>query len=121
MNARDRYWLAGLLEGEACFTVQRRPEGPRAFMRLHMIDRDVIDRVATLLGGRSVWSPDPPSHRHTQPRFATQVSGKAAQDLMVDLRPLLGARRQAKIDAILAECDPAGNRYTKERRRMTKC
>lgn len=112
MTNEERHWLAGLLEGEACFSVQRRPEGPRAYLRIHMIDRDVIEQAAKLMGKGSVWSPDPPSHRHTRPRFATQRTGRAAQEIMKDLYLLLGKRRRAQIDAVLHECDPNGNRYT---------
>lgn len=46
----DRYWLAGLLEGEGSF-LKGPPSAPRyPVLSLQMTDEDVVARVAAMLG-----------------------------------------------------------------------
>lgn len=52
IKAKDIYWLAGLLEGEGCFTVRRyegRQTGGLPVINLWMTDLDVIKRASTIL------------------------------------------------------------------------
>lgn len=89
-------WMAGLLEGEAWFGLDR---GPAIVLR--MSDRDVVDRVAVLWGGRKVDCLKPgllgklDSHR-------VRIGGRKAQEVMRRIRPWLGERRAARVDELLA-------------------
>lgn len=106
MEREDLLWLAGLLEGEGCFDLYdyrtSTSRKPYARIRLAMTDQDVVERVAAL------WGKNAPSYppRGSQKRsvFTTQLSGKAAKELLADLHPLMGKRRREKIEAILAAC-----------------
>lgn len=100
-------WLAGLLEGEGCFTVHRdrRSSGrrPRVRVELNMTDEDVVRQAAQIF--------DPPSNvrrqaasrspRHTDTWTATW-SGYRAEYVMRRVLPYMGERRSAKINELLA-------------------
>ena len=92
----DLIWLSGIVEGEGCIDAQR---GKYPRIRVSMIDRDVVGRVATLFGSsirltlkpfpkRSIWS--------------AEVQGERAAEIMRKLLPFLGARRSSKIAEVLA-------------------
>lgn len=94
MKREDLCWLAGLLEGEGSF-MRGPPSKPhQPAVAVQMTDRDVIARVAVLLGVkyhkslRASW----------KPIFCCLTRGQPAVDLMLKLRPLMGARRQHQIN-----------------------
>lgn len=95
-DREDIVWLAGLLEGEGCFDLQRN-RYPR--VRLAMVDRDVVGRAATLFGSsiRLTLKPKPAS-----PIFHAEVQGPRAAEIMRAILPYMGARRSAKIAEILS-------------------
>ena len=95
MNDADLMWLVGILEGEGCFDAQR-AKYPR--IRLGMKDRDVVGRVATLMGTRVRVSLKPAPFA---PMFHTEVQGERAAELMRLIFPHMGARRSSKIAEIL--------------------
>jgi hypothetical protein len=102
MHENEMYWLAGLLEGEGCFTFKR-PNKP--VVALQMTDEDVMERAHALMG-----SP-PPTHRkpqkeHHKASWVTQVSGQQAVDLMLLVRPYMGTRRQEQIDYAVSSYNP---------------
>lgn len=107
MDALDRAWLAGLLEGEGYFAWHHdKRDSGRPEVSLEMADRDVVDRAAVLMGGNSVHAldrtKDRPGHSIT---FRTRISGRKAVALMRDLLPLMGSRRKEKINELLAAWD----------------
>lgn len=108
MDERDRYWLAGLLEGEASF-MKPAPSAPnKPIIRLQMTDRDVVARAAILMGvkcSEHQWSKRY-ADKDWKPTFMATVKGIRAVQLMRDLYPLLGERRQAQIDRALAAYTP---------------
>lgn len=94
-NRDDLLWLAGLCEGEATFDLHR---GKYPRIRIGMTDRDTVGRAATLMGTRVRLS------LHGAPAQATwhtEVSGKRAAEIMVDLLPHMGSRRSGKIATVL--------------------
>jgi hypothetical protein len=103
MDDLDRAWLAGLLEGEGCFYVGRggKQTRPNPRIQLSMQDPDVVRRAAAIVGSGYTYDyePKPPSRRRT---FVWRTSGQSAIDLMRELLPLMGQRRAAKIEAIIA-------------------
>lgn len=95
MTDADLMWLVGILEGEGCFDAQRH-KYPR--IRLGMKDRDVVGRVATLMGTRVRVSLKPAPFA---PMFHTECQGERAAELMRLIFPHMGARRSSKIAEIL--------------------
>jgi len=112
-------WLAGLLEGEGSFFTTTSRTGGHVYrypqIRVNMTDRDVIERVAALFGTGVYTSRPYGVSRKTS--YKAILTGLGAADLMRALRPLMGERRQSKIDEVLAEWD--GRTPTAERRRAT--
>lgn len=108
MNVVDRAWLAGLLEGEGCFTFhkqnyrRKRDGGLSIYIRpaivLVMTDRDVVDRAAHLLGDYAVQVRD---RRGRKVIYGVTSYGPRAAQTMRELRPFLGDRRRARIDEVL--------------------
>ena len=96
---RDLYWLAGLLEGEGSFMMPTPSAQPSQIKAsLHMTDDDVVQRVCDYWGvsqrtgnmlpsGKQVWKVD--------------ITGAKAASWMRVLKPLMGQRRQARIEEIL--------------------
>lgn len=95
-NAEDRIWLAGLLEGEGTFDLHR-AKYPR--VRVGMTDRDVIGRVATLIGSRVTVRFHQRPHKTT---WHAEVSGPKAVEVMEAILPHMGSRRSGDIGDALA-------------------
>ncbi len=100
----DVAWLAGLLEGEGTFSVARSGALSYPSVSVNMCDQAVVRRAAQLLG-TTVWS-QKPRYASWRPSYATAVSGSAATPWMIRLRPFMGIRRRAAIDAALAAYHP---------------
>ncbi len=94
-------WLAGLLEGEGSFTSQ---DG-YPIVLVSMCSKDVIVRVAGLVRPRTIRE-IPPPRANWNVAYQVRISGHAAAALMRRLRPLMGRRRGAAIDAALAAYRP---------------
>ena len=56
MDSKDLYWLAGLLEGEGCFSSHRKSGYPSIV--LQSSDKDIVKRAALLCGGRPITESD---------------------------------------------------------------
>lgn len=99
LKIEDLFWLAGLLEGEGCFTLSKcgRRKWPR--ISIQMIDEDVIQKTSKLFN-RSYWKTSPPSKAGNKPLYKTHITGRPALHLMGCLFPLLSVRRQNKIKEI---------------------
>lgn len=101
----DTIWLAGLLEGEGAFDLQR---GRYPRVRVAMTDRDVIGRAATLFGVSVRLSLKPPPQ---QAMWHAEVQGPKAEAIMRAILPHMGARRSARIATILGHA-PATSKVT---------
>lgn len=100
----DIHWLAGLLEGEGCFSST---EGYPSIM-VKMVDRDVIERAQAILrpvvfrnGGNDVRGYGPYDDTR-QRQYVAKIAGRRAAGWMMTLYPLMGGRRQARIRNLLA-------------------
>jgi hypothetical protein len=101
-------WLAGLLEAEGTF-LKPLPSSPNLpIVSCRMTDRDVIERVAELLG-TSMMAIDKGRYRT---EYAAVVKGSRAVALMRDLEPLMGERRSAAIRGAI-------DRYIPPRRKLS--
>ncbi len=93
-------WLAGWLEGEGSF-LRGPPSSPGlCIVSAVSTDEDVIAKVAGWWGVK--YHPIKSRENHHKQAFVLKKSGKGAADLMVQLRPLMGRRRQEQIDRALS-------------------
>lgn len=90
MKDSDIYWLAGLLEGEGCFSNGKK--APQLRLRVGMTDRDIIERAATIMGCKSIYTVVPKTPRKTY--YEATIYGRTAASWMMTLYVLMGKRRQ---------------------------
>lgn len=114
-------WLAGLLEGEGSFMLDRNHQAGRVHrypkIVVGMTDRDVIEHAARLFGTGVYNVPPDPRRPHGKAAYRTHVTGRRAAELMRAMLPWLGERRSAKIVSILEEYE--AQEPTRLRRRRT--
>lgn len=96
MNVREMYWLAGLLEGDGSFVINKKTNCPA--ISLGMNDKDIVEKAARLLGNVPVYSDILPGG---STRYRFRLNGKPAIQAMVALRPLMGKRRQKRMLEII--------------------
>jgi hypothetical protein len=109
-------WACGLFEGEGCAWARpnsanyraKRPNGGdmrTVGMSVTSTDRDVLERFARVVGGPGrIYGPKNPGNREgTRPVYywTTQRRAEVAR-LLTLFRPMLGERRGAKADEVLA-------------------
>ena len=94
IDPRDIRWVAGILEGEGSFNLLPGNGKYYPHIIVAMTDRDIIERVANILGFK-VGNPEivPPY----KTRYRTQQSGRPAAEWMMTLYCLMGARRKEQI------------------------
>jgi hypothetical protein len=103
---RDKYWLAGLLEAEGSFLAGYPTKVNQPRVQMTTTDEDVIAWVATWLGVK--YTPLKPRNTGNPGRklaFFICVSAGRAVQLMGELYPLMGRRRQEQIERALASYD----------------
>jgi hypothetical protein len=109
VEEHNRYWLAGYLEGEGSFALEKHVKPYATYFRplvgFNSTDRDVLVHVQHLLVERyycrvSVYPADP-GYEGAKTTYRLKVRGRKAVKIMQDVYPLMGRRRQAKIVEIL--------------------
>lgn len=95
------FWLAGWLEGEGSFIWNKNNQQP--LISAVSTDEDVIKRVSILFGV-TYFSVGKRCDHHKEV-YRVCLRGRKAVDLMHKLKPLMGLRRTAKIDEVLAVYD----------------
>ncbi len=99
-------WLAGLLEGEGTFSVNRHSAAiAYPLLSLQMCDEGIVARVARLMGAPNVWRREA-AKEGWSPTYVAAISGHHAATWMRRLRNSMGIRRRAAIDAALAQYQP---------------
>lgn len=100
MPPTDLAWLAGLLEGEGCFTCwETKPGRWCVRVYLKMTDLDVVERAQALMEAKYI-RPTKTKDGNKQ-AWETSIAGAAAGTLMRLLYPFMGERRQGRIDDLL--------------------
>jgi hypothetical protein len=102
MDIKNLQWLAGLLEGEGCFSYC----GKSPTITLVMVDRDVVDKAAELLNAPLYGPRSHYADRGWQPTYCCKVYGPHAASWMMTLFPLMGMRRRLAIQKTLAIWKP---------------
>lgn len=99
-------WLAGLLEGEGTFSVNRQSAHiAYPVISLRMCDEGIVTRVARVVGAPDVWLREPEQDGWS-PTFVAAITGHHAATWMRRLRNSMGTRRTAAIDTALAQYHP---------------
>lgn len=98
-------WLAGLLEGEGTFGIQRSDGNAYPVIQLEMAEADVVHRAALLLGAASVQTCAPRRHNWST-SYKAVISGERAARWMRELLPLMGRRRSDAMIGALAAYRP---------------
>jgi hypothetical protein len=86
-------WLTGLLEGEGSFVMSCRA----ITIALSMTDRDVVERAASLLGGRVYDGSLGRLRGCRKPQFRTYLKGPGAAAWMMTMYAWLGERRRGQV------------------------
>ena len=103
-------WLAGLLEGEGCFSEQRSQAArPTPLVQLVMTDEDTVGQAAQTIGhilGK-------PAHRvrayplsSGKRKYVLSLAGLDAAKTMMTILPWMGIRRKQKIATVLRLWEP---------------
>lgn len=114
-SREDVIWLAGLMEGEGCFTWCS-----SLTVTLAMCDEDVVRRAARIMGARSVRYRKRNPDRETQrPTFEFALTSARAAGWMMMLYPFMGERRQRRIRELLARWRQGRRHIRKDWRQPT--
>lgn len=103
MTVKEIAWLAGLLEGEGCFSKRKNC----VTIQINMTDCDVVRKSANLVGARSVGRRED-KRANCKPCFYWTIAGPRAAGWMMTVYPLMGKRRQARIRELLGVFKKAG-------------
>ncbi len=96
VTIEDTHWLAGILEGEGTFMKGPPSDQRQPIVRVQMTDRDVIERVARLMGVSVVCLKARSSNWKNT--FCATLRGGSAVALMQVFFPLMGVRRKQQIE-----------------------
>ena len=103
MRQRDIYWIAALLEGEGCFTIQKaHGKLSTPLISLIMCDLDVLERAHRLLRVTAKITRHNALNPKWKSSFGFHLTGTPAIAWMMTVYPIMGQRRQARIREILA-------------------
>lgn len=105
MTSDELAWVAGLLEGEGCFSIKQRSIS----ISCNMTDEDTIAQLHELTEHGRMRGPTTRPNR--KPIWGWDMSRRVdVVNLLVALRPYMGIRRTARIDEMLDwnEANPLG-------------
>jgi len=99
MNTQDLYWVAGILEGEGCFSL-RPPSGTskidRISVQVRMTDLDVLESIQRIIGLGNITGPE--IKEKGKPIWVWQISKQTdVASVMMTVYPLMYSRRREKI------------------------
>lgn len=89
-------WIAGILEGEGCFSHQGTPR-----IDLVMTDEDVIARARDILNKNEKIAITKAKLDNRKTSYKIVIFGSLAMSWMMSIYPLMGRRRKEKIREIL--------------------
>lgn len=106
ISKEDILWVAGLLEGEGCFTLGTKAGGTRKARQLRltcsMTDKDVILRLQTLVGGNVYLERRNKTRPQHKPLHVWSMTRRAqVVPLLEKILPHMGQRRTQRIVELL--------------------
>lgn len=113
MNMQDKFWLAGLLEGEGSFRKGPPCKENLPIISIQMTDKDVLEKVATLFNVSVVKGSKPKKDHHKQVYIVT-LRGAKAVEVMTEIKSLMGHRRQEQINKAIESYKPKVSFFNSE-------
>lgn len=108
MSEREIGWVAGILEGEGCFSVLKNRSSKKIYLhaKVHIqsSDRDVVEKIQSFSGLGTVAGPFKTRSAKHSPMHSWQTQGDDARTLMNLILPQMGIRRKKKIKQVLETC-----------------
>jgi len=102
MNPIQTAWLAGILEGEGCFTVDSRN---RVRINCNMTDFDVIRKIKEITGCGTIHEDEFEDKKN---RLVWRVSNvKQAHSICKQILPFMHQRRSKRIKKMIKTCERA--------------
>ena len=98
---KEVYWLAGILDGEACFRIAGQGNGSPT-IAVTMTDEDTIIKIAKLFK-RPHSNFNSPSNRGNKHLYYTGIHGDPAIEWMFTLYSLMSHRRKAQIRDVIGK------------------
>ena len=92
-------WLAGLLEGEGNFRLDK--NCPR--ITLNMTDKDVVEKVHNIFGGNFYIQDKSKYKSNWNICYSLTINGERAIGIMLSIYTLMGQRRKTKIKEIVGK------------------
>lgn len=101
MTELEKGWLIGILEGEGSFVWhQTKRDKGRPRIQIQMTDKDVMEKVAKLLGTHMT-GPYGPYTTQKLPAYYVHCSGVKAYENMKTILPFMGKRRTEQIKPLM--------------------
>jgi hypothetical protein len=97
LEIKDIYWVAGIIEGEGCFYINKHQKSPQTRIEVKMTDKDIINRLQQITKLGLIYHVPTDSTRHKD-CYEWRVNKQPdVIGLLMTIYPLMGKRRQAKI------------------------
>jgi len=100
-SVKEIAWVAGILEGEGCFSINKNSPA----IRLGMTDLDVVERARSILKKNAkINTPQSAIGKNgnlLKQRYLLTLIGNIAIQWMMTIYPLMGFRRKMKIQEII--------------------
>ncbi len=103
MKKTDLHWLAGIIEGEGCFSNSLGSGSIKPRIQVQSADLDVLEKLK-LIYDAPIGGPFKTRAKHHSPMYCWNVNGERARELIGIIRPLMSKRRQGQIDHSLSKC-----------------
>jgi hypothetical protein len=101
----DVAWFSGLFEGEGCvgyYPDKRNPNTGSVRLQIESTDKDIIDRLVEIWGGKTWFNTSPSKPKHYKPSWRWGVSTKTEVKFIIEkMYPYLGERRRKRCDEVL--------------------
>jgi hypothetical protein len=99
MTIKDIAWIAGLLEGEGYFHINKFSPS----IDLGMTDFDIVARAAKVLGAKppKVYYYKKAEQKHWKPHWKTSIHSALAVGWMMTIYSFLGERRQQRVREVI--------------------
>jgi DNA modification methylase len=102
-----RGWVAGLVDGEGCITIQQTKSSHSEslsfppIVQVKMCDREPLDRLVAVAGSKIGEAQFPPSHAaaNQRPSWQWKVSAERAAKIIAEIYPFLTCKRKQAIVA----------------------
>lgn len=97
----DIAWAAGIVEGEGCITLATRNGTPTVRLQVGMTDRDILERLAGIMGCGSVVVQQRRLPEGYKVQYRWVITASKAEECIDLILPWLGARRTARYAEVL--------------------